>query len=93
MTYTEFDWYKVFETLSLTMNILGTVILAIPLFKITRILKDEVVIDMGTMKDNEGNIHHKYSYPWLAENIKFGFWGLGLIGLSSLIQLALTLSH
>lgn len=80
------------QALGLIISILGTIILAIPLFKVWRILEeDDPVIEGKFIKDKQGNVKHSYTYPWLLKNRKFGFWGLGLLGSGFLIQLLLTI--
>jgi len=91
-TICQINWKVFLQMLSSILSILGTIILAIPLFKVWRILEeDDPIIDGKIIKDEKGNIKHSYTYPWLIKNRKFGFWGLGLLGLGFLIQLLLAI--
>lgn len=84
------DWRTFFLAIGIVLNILGTIILAVPLFKVWHVLEDDdYVIDGRVVKDTEGEEKHSYTYPWLLKNRKFGFLGLGLLSFGFLIQLLL----
>jgi len=79
-----------FQVIGLIFNLAGTIILAVPLFKVWHILEeDDYIVDGKVIKDAKGDEKHSYTFPWLLKNRKFGLWGFGLLGLGFLMQLLL----
>lgn len=79
--------------LSLALNVLGAICLAIPLIRSKRDLdNDLVILKEGTPKQNEDE-HKYYTTVGFLKDRKLGLIGLILLGIGFLIQLIIALSH
>ena len=77
--------------LSLILNILGTILLAIPLVKSKKNIDDDLIITKnGSPKQNEDDNKY-YKTFGLLKNKKLVLWGLILLGLGFVFQLILTI--
>ena len=77
---------KFFSIFSLLLNIIGTIILSLPLLKTTRDLDDDLIVGENHEVVN-GKEKFFYTRKRFLKDRKLGLWGLGLLGFGFLIQL------
>ena len=79
------NWRDSFQALSLFLNLLGAVLLAIPLLRTKRDLDDDLIIQ-DNRKMFRGEEKYSYTTRGFLKDRRHGLWGLGLLGLGLLIQ-------
>lgn len=84
------NWRNFFQALSLLFNLSGAILLIIPLLRVKQDLDDDLIIQ-SNRKMVMGEEKHFYTRRGFLKDMRYGLWGLGLLGLGFLIQFILVI--